>query len=161
MRLRTSLAVVVSVADRNVESRARPPDARKVKMTSPLQPDGLISAPPGSVAEQRERVQRAAAERAALRESELEAQASPVKAPRERIEIWERLHALRLPPTPGHVLVQVIARQTRLTIGQVHQEQRRRAGAPDDSAAPAAGQQGTESAGDALESPQGAQQVVQ
>jgi hypothetical protein len=47
--------------------------------------------------------------------------------PQVRIMTWERLHALVLPRTPGHVLVQVIARQTRLTIGQVHEEQKRRA----------------------------------
>jgi hypothetical protein len=75
-------------------------------------------------------VQIAAQERAALRDSELEAQASPVRDPRERIEIWERLHALRLPRAHGHVLVKVIARQTRLTIGQVHEEQQRRAEVP-------------------------------
>jgi hypothetical protein len=45
----------------------------------------------------------------------------------ERIRIWERLHALRLPRSTGHVLVMVIATQTRLTVGQVHDEQRRRA----------------------------------
>jgi hypothetical protein len=84
--------------------------------------------PRGTAGEHREKARRAAEERAALRESELEAQASPVKEPRERIEIWERLHALRLPRAPGHVLVKVIAKQTRLTIAQVHQEQQRRAG---------------------------------
>ena len=78
-------------------------------------------------AEHRRRVQQAADERAAQRDSELESQASPVKDPRERIGIWERLHALRLPQASGHVLVTVIARQTRLTVGQVHEEQQRRA----------------------------------
>ncbi|MGH8185833.1 MAG: hypothetical protein ACREUC_04665 [Steroidobacteraceae bacterium] len=87
----------------------------------------LASAPPGSAADHREKVQREAQERATQRHSELEAQASPAKDPSERIAIWERLHALRLPRSPGHVLVKVIARQTRLTLGQVHQEQQRRA----------------------------------
>jgi hypothetical protein len=73
-------------------------------------------------------VQEAARELAAQRDRELESQASSVKEPRERIEIWERLHALRLPRSPQHVLVKVIARQTRLTVGQVHEEQMRRAG---------------------------------
>lgn len=91
------------------------------------QPYELAFAPAGSAAEHREKVQRAAQERVALRDSELEAQASPARDARERIEIWERLHALRLPRAPGHVLVKVIARQTRLTLGQVHQEQQRRA----------------------------------
>src|SRR5262249_79610 len=84
-------------------------------------------APAGSAEEHRLRVQRAAAERAALRDIEVESQASPGKDPRERIESWERLHALRLPGAPGHALVRVIARQTRLTVGEVHEEQQRRA----------------------------------
>jgi len=88
-----------------------------------------VSAPPGSAADHRDKVQRAAQERAAERDRELESQASSIKDPRERIQIWERLHALQLPRAPGHVLVKVIARQTRLTIGQVHEEQQRRAGA--------------------------------
>jgi hypothetical protein len=70
----------------------------------------------------------AAEERAAQRDSELASQASPAKDARERIGIWERLHALRLPQAAGHVLVTVIARQTRLSLGQVHEEQQRRAG---------------------------------
>src|SRR5262245_39800596 len=84
-------------------------------------------APAGSAEEHRLRVQRAAAERAALRDVEVESQASPAKDPRERIEIWERLHALQLPRAHGHVLIRVIARQTRLTVAQVHEEQQRRA----------------------------------
>lgn len=87
-----------------------------------------LSFPPDSAADHRARVQRAERERAALRESELEAQASSVRDPRERIEIWERIHALSLPRAHGHTLVSVIARQTRLTVGQVQEEQLRRAG---------------------------------
>ena len=77
--------------------------------------------------EHRRKVQQAANDRAAQRNSELEAQASPAKDPRERIGIWEQLHALRLPLAAGHVLVMVIANQTRLTVAQVHEEQQRRA----------------------------------
>lgn len=88
----------------------------------------LVSAPPGSAADHRHKVQQAARERAAERDRDLESQASSMKEPRERIEIWERLHGLHLPQAPGHVLVKVIAKHTRLTIGQVHQEQVRRSG---------------------------------
>ena len=91
------------------------------------QPYELFSAPPGSAADYRERVQRAVQESEALRNSELEAQASPARDPRERIEIWERIHALSLPRAHGHVLVTVIARQTRLSVSQVREEQGRRA----------------------------------
>ncbi|HEY0940263.1 MAG TPA: hypothetical protein VGE08_09220 [Steroidobacter sp.] len=88
-----------------------------------------------SPAEHRLQVQRARQERAALRESELEDQASPVKEPRERIEIWERLHALRLPRTPDHLLLDVIATQTGLTVAEVREEQRRRVARPGPAAA--------------------------
>ncbi|HEY5761422.1 MAG TPA: hypothetical protein VIU34_36625 [Steroidobacter sp.] len=90
----------------------------------------LFISPHGSPAEYRLQVQRAQQERAALRDIELESQASPVKEPRERIETWERLHALRLPRTHDHLLVKVIATQTRLTISEVHEEQRRRTARP-------------------------------
>ena len=80
-------------------------------------------------AEHRRKVQQAADERAAQRGTELESQTSPLKNPQERIGIWEQLHELRLPRTSGHALVRVIARQTGLTVGQVHEEQQRRAGA--------------------------------
>ena len=93
-------------------------------------PNELVAAAPGSAADHRQKVQRAAQERAAERDRELESQASSIKDPRERIEIWERLHAVHLPQAPSHVLVKVIARHTRLTVGQVHEEQQRRAGAP-------------------------------
>jgi hypothetical protein len=87
-----------------------------------------LSVPAADPAEHRRRVQQAADDRAAQRSSELESQASPMKDPQERIGIWEQLHALRLPRSAGHVLVRVIAMQTGLTVGQVHEEQRRRAG---------------------------------
>lgn len=99
-------------------------------MTMFRHPFELTSAPPGSVADFRLQVQRAEQERAALRESELEAQVSPGKNARERIEIWERLHALNLPRASGHLLLAVIAKQTQLTIGEVHEEQIRRAAEP-------------------------------
>lgn len=91
-------------------------------------PSEPLHAPPGGAAEYRRKVQQAADDRAALRGSELESQASPMKDPGERIGIWERLHELRLPRAPGHELVKVIAKQTRLTVAQVREEQQRRAG---------------------------------
>lgn len=93
----------------------------------PLRSKELFYAVPGSAAEHRLQVQHAAEERAALRTSELAEQISPANAVEERIRIWERLHALRLPGASGHALVSVIATQTHLTVGEVHEEQRRRA----------------------------------
>ena len=91
-----------------------------------LNPDFLFV--PGDPAEHRRKVQQAADDRAAQRGSEIESQSSPLKNPQERIGIWEQLHELRLPRTSGHALVRVVARQTGLTVGQIHEEQQRRAG---------------------------------
>lgn len=83
--------------------------------------------PATTIGEQRLKVQQAEQERAAFRASELATQVSPVNNAEERIRIWERLHELRLPRSPSHVLVKVIATQTCLSLDQVHAEQRRRA----------------------------------
>lgn len=88
--------------------------------------DFSYAAPPNTVAEHRLRVQRAEEEQAAIRASELAAQVSPANDAEKRIRIWEQRHALRLPRSSGHVLVKVIATQTRLTVSDVHEEQRRR-----------------------------------
>lgn len=92
----------------------------------PASKEILYSAPPNSVAEHRLRVQRAEREQAESRARELASQMAPTNDAEKRIRIWERLHALRLPRASGHVLVKVIAAQTCLTIGEVHEEQLRR-----------------------------------
>ena len=104
-------------------------------MTASRQPFEFSSAP-GNATDFRLQAQRAEQERAAFRESEREAQVSPVKSARERIEIWERLHALRLPKASSHVLLTVIARQTQLTIGEVQEERMRRAAGKDSELRP-------------------------
>lgn len=76
----------------------------------------------------RNQIKQAEEDRAKQRDGDLEAQVSPFKEPRERIEIWERIHALALPRARTHALVDVIARQTQLTIDQVRGEQLRRSG---------------------------------
>ena len=83
--------------------------------------------PPVDVADFREALQRAEEERAAARQRALEAQSSAENDPQQRIATWEQLHGLALPRAAKHALVMLIARQTRLTIAQVHDEQRRRA----------------------------------
>ena len=72
---------------------------------------------------------RAEEERAYARLRELELQTSSACSPEERIRIWERLHALRLPTAAGHPLVSVIAAHTQLSVRAVRDEQQRR-GAP-------------------------------
>ena len=97
---------------------------------APLPTNEMLYALPATIAEHRLRVQQADQERAALRASELATQVSPVNGAEERIRIWERLHAVRLPRNASHVLVKVIATQTCLSLDQVHAEQRRRAAPP-------------------------------
>ena len=92
----------------------------------PLRDEVTHTYPPTTSGEYRRKVREAEQERAALRADELASQVSPTKDAEARIRIWERLHALRLPRSSSHVLVRVIAAQTRLTIGEVHEEQRRR-----------------------------------
>jgi hypothetical protein len=96
----------------------------------------MLYAGPTTAGEYRRKVQQQDRDRAALRASELATQMSPVRTAEERICIWERLHGLRLPSTSAHALVQVVATQTRLTIGQVHAEQRRRSAGALQEAAP-------------------------
>ena len=92
----------------------------------PLRDEITHTFPPSTGNEYRRKIREAEQERAALRAGELASQVSPMKDAEARIRIWERLHALRLPRSSSHVLVRVIAAQTRLTVGEVHEEQRRR-----------------------------------
>jgi hypothetical protein len=88
-----------------------------------LEPPGV-----GYAEDQREAQLHAEQERAELRQRELATQCSPSHEPQFRIKTWERLHALTLPKSPSHALVPVIARETALTILEVQDEQKRRAG---------------------------------
>jgi hypothetical protein len=80
-----------------------------------------------AVGDSRVAVLRAEQERETARRRELELQASPGTEPRERIRIWERLHAVSLPVAETHPLVIVIANQTQLRVRDIKEEQRRRA----------------------------------
>jgi len=66
-------------------------------------------------------------ERAEKRRLELAEQRSDLNPPEVRIRTWERIHGLRLPSDPDHPIVDVIAVSTRLTLEEVHKEQRLRA----------------------------------
>jgi hypothetical protein len=70
---------------------------------------------------------RANQERAAARQSQIEALAAPGTSADERIRLWERLHGLNLPRDAQHKLLRIIARDTQLTLRQVQDEQSRRA----------------------------------
>jgi hypothetical protein len=77
----------------------------------------------------RARIARRQAEAAEIRQRELIEQASTINSPDLRIRIWERLHEIPLPRDSAHRLLGVIAAQTGLTMVQVQDEQRTRAGA--------------------------------
>ena len=68
--------------------------------------------------------------RAQERKSYLAQQRSELNPPEVRIRAWEKVHGLRLPSDSGHPILDVIAVGTRLTLAQVHAEQRARAGRP-------------------------------
>jgi hypothetical protein len=79
------------------------------------------------LADRKAAVLREAEERATARAEKIAAQASPFTSPHQRISLWEKLHGLALPQSPTHKLLQVIARQTDLSVREVQDEQLRRA----------------------------------
>jgi hypothetical protein len=89
--------------------------------------DKVDSMFPGSAAERREAAERELQQRQAERQKLLAAQQSPKYDPQRRIELWEHIHGMLLPRIAEHRLVDVIAKQTALTVEQVRHEQVRRA----------------------------------
>ena len=102
----------------------------------PLEPKSLddVFALPADVAEHRTRIEREQQERAAERQQQIAQQSSPFSNPEERIQLWEKLHGLRLPRSATHKLLRVIAEQTDLSMQQVLEVQQRRASAADAAA---------------------------
>jgi hypothetical protein len=88
-----------------------------------LDPTNLIRP---TAAETRAAAQRMEQERLDARRLALDEQVSIHNGAKERIAIWERLHALRLPAQPTHPLLRVIAMQTQLSLRDVLDEQQRR-----------------------------------
>ena len=81
-----------------------------------------------SSADYRQRMALLEVEARARRQQELSEQRSPLNTPADRIRIWERVHQLQLPRSPGHRVVSVIAAHTNLSLEDVRAEQRLRAG---------------------------------
>jgi hypothetical protein len=79
-----------------------------------------------TAAETRAAALRMEEERREARRAALAEQVSIHHSARERIDIWERLHGLRLPTRAAHPLLIVIAEQTGLMLSDVVDEQRRR-----------------------------------
>lgn len=93
--------------------------ARPAKpMTSLVDDDGLNDFRTRQLMQQSESAER--------RRRDLIEQSSDLRTPTARILIWERLHQTRLPRSPDHGLVAVIATATRLTEDDVRAEQRLR-----------------------------------
>ena len=78
----------------------------------------------------RQRLELAEQARVEGRRMEVAEQTSAPNAPGTRIRAWEKVHALRMPSSPGHAVLEVIAADTQLTLADVHEEQRLRAGRP-------------------------------
>ena len=75
----------------------------------------------------RARVKREAEEREQRRQLQLNELRSNAYSSSERIRAWEKAHGLRLPASPTHPIVQVIAFATALSVSEVQEEQRARA----------------------------------
>jgi len=90
-----------------------------------------------SVADRRSRLEFEHAQRMEERQREIALQASPLRTAEERIQQWEKLHALALPRSPTHKLLRVIAEQTELLLEQVLEIQQRRFARPAPPAPPA------------------------
>jgi hypothetical protein len=89
-----------------------------------------------SAADNRTQIERRQKELAAERQRQIALQSSPLSEPDERIRLWEKLHALRLPKSNAHTLLRVIAEQTNLTLQQVLSVQQHRAASADAPLAP-------------------------
>jgi hypothetical protein len=61
-----------------------------------------------------------------VRRNELLELSATANAPDARIRAWERTHGLTLPRAASHPVLNSVAAATRLTLDQVHAEQRRR-----------------------------------
>ena len=77
--------------------------------------------------EHRERIAVEEREKEQRRQEQLADQRSDLNSPEMRIRAWEKMHGLRLPTAASHPILDVIAVATRLTLEQVHEEQRIRA----------------------------------
>jgi hypothetical protein len=54
-------------------------------------------------------------------------QTSEPNSPAARIRAWEKVHALRMPSSLGHAVLDLIAAATQLSLAEVQEEQRLRA----------------------------------
>ncbi len=74
----------------------------------------------------RQRLELEAKERAERRRINMAEQTLQSNAPSARIRAWERLHELRMPLSPEHPVLNLIAAATQLSLAEVNEEQRLR-----------------------------------
>jgi hypothetical protein len=89
-----------------------------------------------AVADRRSQLEHEQQQRTAERQQQIALQSSPLSSAEERIQLWEKLHALALPRSPTHKLLRIIAEQTELAVEQVLEIQRRRFARPAPPAPP-------------------------
>src|SRR3954447_20110433 len=65
-------------------------------------------------------------ERAAVKRQDHAEQCSAQNSADMRIRAWEKVHQLRMPSTPLHPVLEVIAAATQLSLADVQEEQQRR-----------------------------------
>jgi hypothetical protein len=82
----------------------------------------------GLLRDHRQRLADEQFERAERKRMELAGQRSELNDAKARIRAWEKVHALRLPTSPTHPVLQVIAEATDLALKDVLDEQRERYG---------------------------------
>lgn len=78
------------------------------------------------MSDHRARVLREADEREQRRQQQLNEQRLTSNPPNARIRAWEKAHGLRLPTSPTHPILVLIASDTALTVNQIHEEQQAR-----------------------------------
>jgi len=81
------------------------------------------------IVDTRRRIAIEQAEATERRQGELAEQTAMRNTPEMRIRVWERLHGLELPARAGHPLLEVVAKDTELSLQQVQEEQRQRTAA--------------------------------
>jgi hypothetical protein len=94
-----------------------------------LYPQGRANYPRGGeelLIDFRRRLELDEEERVERRRVDIAAQTLELNVPSDRIRAWEKVHALRMPSSPGHNVLNLIAAATQLSLDDVHEEQRLR-----------------------------------
>ena len=80
----------------------------------------------GSLADRRAQFEHAQQQRIEERKQQVALLSSPLSSADERIQLWEKLHALALPRSPTHKLLSIIAQQTAISLAEVLEVQQQR-----------------------------------